>query len=208
MGTAQRHHRRHRRGHRSRRDLRPSLLHRLCHHGRAAGLVAGSSGLARAADDQGRLAGQWRLAGCTDAGMVSGRPHPALDHRLCRTDHDGGAAHARHRRRHDHRRAAAGLAADHRPARRGLDRRNRTMDRCSGDDRAGRGRDCRHDDADAQPLARRKNHGDVGTIAPPLARSEKRGAAADDARRCCASQLRFVLQADCWRSWRRSSPQP
>ena len=60
-------------------------------------------------------------------------------------------------------------------ARRGLGRRNRTGDRCTGDHRAGRGRDLRHDDADAQPLARRKNHRDVGTTAPPLARHEKRG---------------------------------
>ena len=39
-------------------------------------------------------------------------------------------------------------------------------------DRAGRGRDRRHDDADAQSLAGRENHGDVRTVAPALARPE------------------------------------
>ena len=52
-----------------------------------------------------------------DTGMVSGRPHPALDRGLCRADHDGGPAHAWHRRRHHHRRDAARLAADLRAAR-------------------------------------------------------------------------------------------
>ena len=56
------------------------------------------------------------------------------------------------------------------------------MYRCSGDDRAGRRRDLRDHDADAQPLARRKDHGDIGPVAPALARPEKRGAAADDSR--------------------------
>src|SRR5258707_9311943 len=114
--------------------------------------------------------------------MVSGRADPALDHRLCRIDHDGGAAHAWHRRCRHHRRAAARLAADPRPPRGGVDRRDRTMDRCFGDDCPSRGRNRRHDDADAQSLARRKNHGDIGTIAPSMARPEKRRPAADDAR--------------------------
>ena len=35
-------------------------------------------------------------------GMVSGRPHPALDRRLCDADHDRRHADARHRRRDDH----------------------------------------------------------------------------------------------------------
>ena len=61
--------------------------------------------------DQRRLVGQWRFAGGARSGMVSGRPHPALDRRLCRIDHDGGPAHAWHRRRRHHRRAAARPAA-------------------------------------------------------------------------------------------------
>ena len=101
-----------------------------------------------------------------------------------------------------------GLLRDHRLRRRGFDRRDRAIDRCAGDDRAGRGRDRRDDDFDAQSLARRKNHRDLGTVAPALARSEKHGAAADDARRCCSPPSRSALSADCWRSWRRSSPRP
>jgi hypothetical protein len=81
-----------------------------------------------------------------------------------------------------HRRAAAGLAADPRPQRGGVNRGDRTMDRRYGDDRAGRGGHRRDDDADAQSLACRKNHGDIRTIAPSMARPEKRGSAADDAR--------------------------
>ena len=42
-GPLSRHDRRHRSGHRPRRDLRLSLLHRLCPHDRAAGLVARAS---------------------------------------------------------------------------------------------------------------------------------------------------------------------
>src|SRR6476659_7336046 len=61
---------------------------------------------------------------------------PALDYRFCRIDHDGGATHAWHRCRRHHRRAAAGLAAYPRPARSGVDRRNRTMDKCAGEHRA------------------------------------------------------------------------
>ncbi len=60
-------------------------------------------------------------------------------------------------------------------------------------DRAGRRRDRRDDDADAQSLAGRKNHGDLGTVAPALARSEKHGAAADDARACCSPRSRFCF---------------
>ena len=88
------------------------------------------------------------------------------------------------------------------------DRRDRAIDRCAGDDRAGCGRDRRDDDADAQSLARRKNHRDVGTVAPSLARSEKHGAAADDARHVVRRHRASALPADCWRSWRRSSPRP
>ena len=36
------------------------------------------------------------LGGCAWSGMVSGRPHPALDLGLCRADHDGRPAHAWH----------------------------------------------------------------------------------------------------------------
>ena len=56
------------------------------------------------------------------------------------------------------------------------------------DHRAGRGRDRRHDDADAQPLARRKDHRDLGTAASALARPEERGVAADDAGGVVASR--------------------
>src|SRR5258708_6615460 len=45
--------------------------------------------------------------------MVSGRAHPALDHRLCRIDHDGGPPHAWHRRCPHHRRAAPRLYLRH-----------------------------------------------------------------------------------------------
>ena len=69
------------------------------------------------------------------------------------------------------------------------------MGRCAGDHRAGRGRDRRHDDADAQSLARRKNHRDLGTAAPALARPEERGAAADDARGAVASRSRSASPA-------------
>ncbi len=86
--------------------------------------------------------------------------------------------------------------------------RNRTMDHGAGGDRAGRRRGRRDDDADAQPLARGKNHGDFGTAASSLARPEKRRTAADDAGRRCASRSRSASPADCWRSWRRSSPPP
>src|ERR1700676_1510836 len=127
-------------------------------------------------------AGQRRLAGRPRFRMVSGRAHPALDHRLCRADHHGGAAHAWHRHRRHHRRLATILAANSRLARCRSDGRNRAVDRCSGDDRPGRGRNVRYDDADAQSLARRKNHGDFGTVASPMARPEKRSAATDDAR--------------------------
>src|ERR1700687_3195329 len=124
--------------------------------------------------------------------MVSGRPHPALDIGLCYPDHNGGPAHPWDRCRRHHRYAAAVLPAADRSARRSFDRRHRTIDRCAGDDRAGRGRDLRHHNVDAQPLARRQNHRDLRTFAPPLARSEKRGAAADDAR-CIVRRHRILL---------------
>src|ERR1700710_797944 len=49
----------------------------------------------------------------TGAGMVPGRPHPALDRRLCRADHHGGAVHAGRRCRDHCRRAAPRTAAHH-----------------------------------------------------------------------------------------------
>src|SRR6202166_5054616 len=53
--------------------------------------------------------------------MVSGRPHPALDRRFCRADHNGGPAHAWHRCRGHHRRLATLPAADARAARHGAE---------------------------------------------------------------------------------------
>ena len=53
----------------------------------------------------------------------------------------------------------------------------RTGRRCAGDDRTGRGRDRGDDDADAQSLAGRENHRDIGPAAPPMAGYQKRGAA-------------------------------
>src|ERR1700730_9423785 len=60
----------------------------------------------------------------SDVASGNGAPPvaPAVDRRLCRTDHDGGGAHAWHRCRHHRRRAAAWLANDPRPARRHFDR--------------------------------------------------------------------------------------
>ena len=84
MGTACRHHRRHRRGHRPRRDLRPALLHRLCRHDGAARLVARAPRVAGTAGRQCRTVRQRRRAGRAGHGMVSDRPHPALDRRLRR----------------------------------------------------------------------------------------------------------------------------
>ena len=107
-----------------------------------------------------------------------------------------------------HRRAAAGLAADHRRARRGVGRRDRTMGRCARDDRAGRRRARRHDDADAQPLARRKNYGDLGTAAPPLARSQERGAAGDDAGGIVRGDRVLLYRRPACDRWRRSPPRP
>ena len=93
-------------------------------------------------------------------------------------DHDRRPAHARHRRRRRSRRpcergllriidARASVAADD------IERR----DRCAGRDRARRCRHRRHDDADAQSVARRQGHRDVGPAEAALARPE-------DARRC------------------------
>ena len=100
-GPLECHDRRHRRGMRSRRDFRAALLYRLCAYGRAAGVVAGPSRIAGAPCRHKRIRRQRRGAGCPRHGMVPGRPHPALDRRLCHADHHGGAAHARHRCR-DH----------------------------------------------------------------------------------------------------------
>ena len=116
------------------------------------------------------------------AGMVSGRPHSALDRGLCHTDHDGGPAHAGHATAPPSSACCGGACCGSWARAMRLRRRDRTMDRCAGEDRAGSRRDRRHDDADAQPVARRKNHGDIGTVASALARSEEHGAAADDAR--------------------------
>ena len=176
-------------------------------HGRAARLVARPS---RAAGPAGReqrdLAGNGAAADAADAGMVSGRPHPALDRGLCRTDHDGGAADAGHRRRDHHRRHTARPVAGSRSRDAAITGETRTRHRRAGDDRAGGRRDRRHDDADAQSLAGRQNHRDLGTAAPSLARSEKRRAAADDARGACRSRSRSVSSAACSPCWRRSSP--
>ena len=175
LGTAQRHHRRHRRRLRPRRDLRPSLWHRLRPHDCAARLVARTSRAAGAARRQRRRVRQRRRAGRADTGMVSGRPHPALDRRFCRADHDGDRCS---RLAPTPLRSPSvmrkGLLMVSRIARRGLDRRDRAGDRCAGDRRARSRRHRRHDDADAQPLAGRENRRDVGTIAPSLARPEKR----------------------------------
>jgi hypothetical protein len=110
---------------------------------------------------------QRRVAGCTRSGMVSGWPNSGLDRRLCRVDDDGRPAHAWLGCDRDQRRTAARPVADHRPARCGVDRRDRTMGRRSRDHRTSFGRRGRHDDADAQPLARHQNHDDIRTIAPP-----------------------------------------
>ena len=111
MGTARGDDRRHRRRLRPRRDLRPALLHRLCHHRCAARLVARPS---RAIGTAGGRSSrrQWCRAGRASTRMVSGRPHPALDRRLCRVDHDCGHADARQRRRDHHQFAAPGPHAD------------------------------------------------------------------------------------------------
>ena len=148
--------RRHRRRVRPRRDLRPALLHRLCHHRRAAGLVARPSRAAGTAGGRCRAAGngaapaapqlEWYPVGrilLWIAGFAALTTIAAL--LTLGTDADD-----------HHRRAAARPAADPRAARCGT---------VAGDierwvdalviDRAGGGRDRRHDDADAQSLARR-----------------------------------------------------
>ncbi len=124
----------------------------------------------------GHVGGKRGRACSTRHGMVPGRPHPAVDRRFCRADHHGGAVHARRRCRGHHRRAAPRTAADHRHTRPGR-RRHRSDRRCAGDDRPGRGRHCRNDDAHAQSLAGRENHRDLRPVAPPMAPISK-------ARRC------------------------
>ena len=141
------------------------------------------------------------------ARMVSGRPHPALDRGLCRIDHDRGPADARHRRRNHHRRAAprpvahsAGRAMRHRRA------TSNVGSHALAHHRAGGRHDRRHDDADAQSLARRQDHGDIRPAASALARPEERGIAADDAGGAVASRWPSASPAGCSRCWRRSRP--
>ena len=208
MGTALRHDRRHRRRHRPRRDLRPPLLHRLRRRGRAARLVARASRPAWTADRAARPrrgngappappALEWYPVGrilLWIAGFAVLTTMAAL-------------LTLGHGRRHHHRHDAARPAADSRPA------RSAATAKTSNDGidalvmhRAGRRRDRRHDDADAQSLARRANHRDLGTVAPALARSQNHGAAADDACGVVASRSRSASSAGCPRCWRRSSP--
>ena len=168
---------------RPRRDLRLSLWHRLCHHDCAARLVARAPRFAGAARRWRCRCGRRHPARRTGTGMVPDRPHPAVDRRFCHPDHDRDPVHAWHRRRHDQQGHTQDPAMVSRIARRrGPVRRNRAGARRTGDRRAGSGRHLHHDDADAQPLARRKDRRDVGATAPPLARHERCGPAADDAR--------------------------
>ena len=132
MGTAQRHHRRHRRRHRPRRDLRPSLLHRLCRHGRAARLVARPSRPAGPAHANG-VARPTAPRPPRRPGMVSGRPHPALDRGLCLLTTMAALLTLGTDAATITERACGAACADPRTARRSLVRRNRTMARCSGD---------------------------------------------------------------------------
>ncbi len=137
--------------------------------------------------------------------MVSGRPHPALDRRLCRIDHDCGHADARHRRRDHHQFTAQWPAANPGVARSGIVERYRTLGHRARYHRASGGYDRRHDDADAQSLAGRQDHRDVGPAAPALARSEERGTAADDAGGALSSRWPSASSAGSSRCSRRSS---
>ncbi len=61
--------------------------------------------------------------------MVSGRPHPALDRRLCRVDHDRGHVDAWHRCRDHHQLAASRAVANSGRARCGVLGRYRALGR-------------------------------------------------------------------------------
>ena len=167
-------------GFRPRRDLRPALLHRLCHHRCAACLVARPPLAAGTAAAQCSFR-QWLDAGGAATRMVSGRPHPALDRGLCRIDHDCGHADAWHGRRNHHQRTAPRPVANSGAARCGIVGRHRTLGRSTCHHRSSGRNDRRHDDVDAQSVARRQDHGDIRPAAAALARSEERGIAADDA---------------------------
>ncbi len=81
-----------------------------------------------------------------------------------------------------HRRAArrpAQRISERAASRRRADMRTRGR-RCSSAP-AGHHGDRHHDDAHAQPLARRQDHRDIGPAAPSLARHQEHDAAADDA---------------------------
>src|SRR5882724_2835977 len=123
--------------------------------------------------------------------MVFGRSIAALDCGLLRGNHDGGIAYAGLRRFSHHRDDVLGAElvlfehCRHRP--------QRPYDPRSGNHGTDRGRDRQHDDADAQSLARGKDHGNLRKVVPSLAGPEKRRLAADDARRIvgCAGILLY-----------------
>ena len=104
------------------------------------------------------------------AGMVSGRPHPALGGGFRRLTTTAATLLTLGS-------DAATITGTMRSALTALWNRPRDYARPSagsmpGENRAVRRGHRRHDDVDAQSLARRQNHRDLGTIAPALARAE------------------------------------
>ena len=181
-GPLERNDRRHRCRFRFRHLFRPALLHRLRDRSGAAGLVAWPSRAAGTAAGQYGLR-QWLGAGCASPRMVSARPYPALDRWLCRAVLGHVAGVRQGRRRHHRSRCEARCCRLFLRVERHIGRRNRTAGRRDDDDLAGSVGDVCRDDDYAQPLACCKNIRDIGDAAPPLARRDGHGIAADDAGR-------------------------